>query len=222
MRTIATNIGDILRSHDLTLASGITRVQSALKQYAEVLTPWAEAAAKRMVTEVAQRDERSWFQVSAKMGRALKQEIAEAPTGAVMRALQAQQVGLITSLPEGAAERVQRIAREHLSSGMRPETLAQHLMETEDVTASRARMIARTETSRASTLLTQARAEHIGATHFYWRTAGDVDVRPSHKKLDGKRFAWAEPPLCDLPDHHALPGAIWNCRCYAEPDLEGL
>uniref|UniRef100_A0A3B0MF58 Phage head morphogenesis domain-containing protein n=1 Tax=Arsenophonus endosymbiont of Trialeurodes vaporariorum TaxID=235567 RepID=A0A3B0MF58_9GAMM len=54
------------------------------------------------------------------------------------------------------------------------------------VTASRAKMIARTELGRATQALTQARALAIGSTGYIWRTAHDGDVRPSHKKLEGQ------------------------------------
>ena len=169
-----------------------------------------------MVAEVAQRDERSWHRVADQMGNALRKEIAEAPIGDLMRARQAEQVKLITSLPLEAAERVQHMTREGIIKGWRADQIAAEIMKTGEVTKSRADLIARTEVGRTSTLLTQARAEHIGSTDFIWRTAGDSDVRASHKALNGKTFRWDSPPECD-PGHHALPGAIWNCRCYAEP-----
>lgn len=169
-----------------------------------------------MVTEVAQRDERSWFKIADQMGRGLRQEIANAPVGEVMRVRQAEQVKLITSLPREAAERVHHMTREGIVRGWRADQIAAEIMKTGDVTKARADLIARTEVGRTSTLLTQARAEHVGSTHFIWRTAGDSDVRASHKALNGKTFRWDDPPECD-PGHHALPGAIWNCRCFAEP-----
>ena len=52
--------------------------------------------------------------------------------------------------------------------------------------------------------------------HQMWRTVGDNRVRETHRELNGQSFRWDEPPECD-PGHHALPGGIWNCRCWAEP-----
>jgi len=151
------------------------------------------------------------------MGTALRQEIATAPTGIMLREQQAAQVGLITSLPVEAGERVHRLVLEGIVQGTRADVTAREIARTGEVTAGRATLIARTETSRVSTLLTQARAQHVGSEEFVWRTSGDSDVRPSHKALNGKTFRWDAPPLCDAPDHRALPGCIWNCRCYAEP-----
>lgn len=222
LRSLAKQIGAILAGHDVGSASGAQAAAAALGRYADTLHPWAEAVANRMVRETAARDERSWFSVAARMGRALKEEIQEAPVGRVMQGLQAEQVTLIRSIPLEAAERVQRLAREGISQGMRPETLAKAIMEGEGVSRSKATLIARTECGRAATTLTRARAEHVGSTHFRWITAGDSDVRPLHKKLNGKVFRWDDPPVCDAPNLKALPGAIFNCRCFPEPILDDL
>ena len=70
-------------------------------------------------------------------------------------------------------------------------------------------MIAKTEVARTASALTMARATHIGATHYYWRTSSDADVRKSHKKMNGKIIEWANPPKVDenVEPYHA--GMIW-------------
>jgi len=88
-------------------------------------------------------------------------------------------------------------------------------MESGDVARSRALLIARTEVTRTATTLTQARAEHIGSEGYIWRTAGDGDVRPSHRAMNGKFVRWDSPPTLDNLTGHA--GCVPNCRCYAEP-----
>ncbi|WP_083935993.1 phage minor head protein [Methylobacterium sp. B1] len=221
LRKIARHVGDIVRGFDVQDLPAAQRVQALLDRYATTLAPWAEAVAKRMVTEVAARDERAWFRVAQMMGTGLKREIAQAPTGAVMRARMAEQVTLITSLPTEAGQRVHDLTIAGISEGRRAADIAAEIQRTGEVTESRAMLIARTEVSRTATELTKARAEHIGSTHFIWRTAGDSDVRATHKALNGQTFRWDEPPECD-PGHHALPGGIWNCRCYAEPVIPDL
>lgn len=218
LRRVSRHIGEIVSglSPDGEITPEVaSAIDMALERYAQVLQPWAGAVANRMITEVAARDEATWFEVSRKMGRALRKEIETAPTGKIMRERLLDQVQLITSLPREAAERVRALANEAIVQGTRPAELAKEILRTGEVTESRAILIARTETSRTATELTRARAEHVGSTHFIWRTAGDSDVRPSHRKLNGKVFRWDQPPECD-PGHHALPGAIWNCRCFPE------
>jgi len=192
-------------------------IGAALERYSVYLRPWAESVGNRMVAEVAARDERSWFRVAEQMGNALRKEIAEAPIGQVMRARQDEQVRLITSLPREAAERVHAMTREGITKGWRADQISTEIMKTGEVTKSRADLIARTEVGRTSTLLTQARAEHVGSDGYNWRTAADTDVRVSHKAMNGKFVRWDAPPTLDGLTGHA--GALPNCRCYCEPVL---
>jgi len=216
LRSVARQITGILRGFHIVDIPGAMALQALLNRYATTIEPWAEAVGRRMVTEVAARDERSWQQVSAQMGRALREEIATAPTGRVMREALADQVGLIKSLPIEAGQRVHDLTLKGITEGTRADVVAAEIQRTGEVTKARADLIARTETSRTATMLTKARAAHVGSVEFIWRTAGDSDVRATHKALNGRAFRWDDPPECD-PGHHALPGAIWNCRCYPEP-----
>lgn len=186
-----------------------------LRKYADTIGPWAQAAGQKMITEVAARDLQDWREVSKEIGRGLEREIAATPIGEVVRGRLAEQVTLIKSIPLDAAQKVHELALGSVLEGRRSGDLVEEIMKIGGTTKSRAKLIARTEVGRVSTEITKARAAVAGSTHFIWRTAGDSDVRASHRKLDGKMFRWDDPPECD-PGHHALPGAIWNCRCYAE------
>lgn len=217
LRRIAHYVGEIVRmGYAPDDPSALSWIRDALARYAVALRPWAEKAAEVMVTEVAARDKAAWKSVTKEIGRGLRAEIEAAPIGDVLRQRMADQVDLITSLPRDAAERVHQLAIESVEQGTRASEIEARILETGDVTKARATLIARTEVGRTATELTRARAEHVGSTHFVWRTVHDADVRPSHRALDGQAFRWDEPPECD-PGHHALPGAIWNCRCWAEP-----
>ena len=217
LRSVAKHVADLVRGFDLEDLAVAPAIQSALDRYASTIRPWAESVGRRMVTEVAQRDERSWFKIADRMGTALRQEIAAAPVGEAMRARQAEQVRLITSLPTEAAERVHAMAREAIVKGWRSDQIAAEILKTGEVTKSRAELIAMTEVGRTSTLLTQARAEHVGSEGYIWRTVGDSDVRPSHRKMEGKFVRWDSPPTLDNLTGHA--GAVPRCRCYPEPVL---
>ncbi len=189
----------------------------ALMKYAEIIGPWATATAGRMLADVSRRDQAQWNRVSRTMRRSLREEIEQAPTGAALQQLLALQVDLITSLPTDAAKRVHELAVEGLQTGARAKELAGKILATGHVTASRANLIARTETARAASTLVQVRAEYIGSTHYIWRTSGDSDVRPLHRKLNGKTIAWDNPPLSGERGEHAHAGTIYNCRCFSEP-----
>lgn len=218
LRQIARHVGHIAAGFDADSLNGTVLMRAALMRYADALEPWARAVGRRMVTEVAAADRESWRKTSATIGRLLHKEIATAPTGNAMQDALTRQVDLITSLPREAAERVHKLTTEGIAQGRRTSDIAAEIARTGEVTRSRADLIARTEVSRTATELTRARAEHIGSTHFIWRARHDDSTRPMHRKLDGQAFRWDDPPECD-PGHHALPGAIWNCRCYPEPVL---
>lgn len=213
---LAKTIGDWVDGIDPTSATEVNGIAARLKSYSAIIEPWARSVATRMLGDVADLDRRNWRALSAEMGRLFRHEIETAPTGMLMQSLLREQVGLITSLPIEAAERVQRLAVEGLANATRASEIATEIMRSGEVAKSRAMTIARTEVSRAHTTINMTRAQHAGSTMFIWRTSGDGDVRKSHKVLNGRSFHWDEPPECD-PGHHALPGCIWNCRCWAEP-----
>lgn len=215
LRKIARHVADIVSAYRDAPGSA-EAIATALDRYAGVIEGWAQATGKAMVAEVERRDYQTWKDISGEIGTRLRQEIASAPTGQAMREALDRQTALITSLPREAAERVRKVTLEAITTGRRAEDIAKDILATGEVTKARANTIARTEVSRTATELMKARALSIGSTHFIWRTAGDSDVRPSHKALNGKSFRWDDPPECD-PGHHALPGAIWNCRCVPEP-----
>jgi SPP1 gp7 family putative phage head morphogenesis protein len=197
-------------------------LQTALKRYSEAIEPWAKAAVRAMHTQVDLKDLAAWRELSEEMRRGLLDEIRRAPTGAVMRDLMDDQVGLIKSLPTEAAERVQKWTIVGMTDGTRAAEVATAIRDTFGVTQARAMLIARTETSRTAANLQEARAKYVGADTYVWRTVTDADVRPSHRKLEGTVHRWDNPPLCDPPKTRAHPGCVWNCRCFADviiPDI---
>lgn len=194
-------------------------MDSTLRRYAELLRPWARAVGWGMVSEVSRRDEAAWFAHGNEMGRLLREEIRTAPTGDLLREILDRQVTLITSLPIEAGQRVHKLATESLINSSRAGEIAKEILRTGDVTESRAVLIARTETARCASSLTQARAVHAGSTHYRWMTAEDSDVRPGHKAMKGKIFRWDTPPEVEENGRYMRhgPGEVWNCRCWSFP-----
>jgi SPP1 gp7 family putative phage head morphogenesis protein len=226
LRSIAGQVARIIKAHapeaeDAPIPPGaLARIEASLSRYAEAIAPWARATAARMISEVDRRNRASWMRYTEGMSAALRAELQRTQIGETVQELLAQQVDLITSLPWDAARRVQEQSLEALASGARyPEHKEEiegllattHPEATEEWLSNRATLIARTETARTASLLTQARATSIGAESYIWRTAGDARVRPSHRALNGHEFRWDDPPVSDPPDYRAHPGTIWNC-----------
>lgn len=216
LRGIARNIGELARAFaGLGDIDELRRLEEQLADYAEFIGPWAELHAGRMLADVSRRDEAVWADLARDMSRALRAEIKTAPTGGLLKALLAEQVTLIKSLPLEAAERVHRLALEGMTQARRSSEIAEEILRSGQVSTSRANLIARTEVARASSGLVQARAQYVGSAGYIWQTARDKDVRESHRKMQGKFVRWDEPPTLDNLVGHA--GQLPNCRCYPEP-----
>lgn len=217
LRSISRQIGVITKE----LAPHPDSLEAMLREYAQMLVPWARSVASRMLSEALRRDDAAWNRLSKTMSRALAEEIRGAPIGGRLRELQQQQVTLITSLPLEAAERVHALALEiRVSTAGRAKELAAAILASGDVSKARANCIARTETARVASNLTQARAEFVGSEGYIWRTAGDLDVRKLHQKLNGQFVRWDAPPVAGKSkagEIRAHAGCFPNCRCYAEP-----
>ncbi|WP_288074655.1 phage minor head protein [Pseudomonas sp.] len=193
-------------------------ISSILRRYADALNDWAIATASRMLSDVDQQDRKAWAARTEEMGRALRDEIRNAPTGEALRGLMAEQVTLIKSIPLEAAKRVHELTLRGIEDSTRASEISREILRSGEVAESRARLIARTEVARTAANLTEARATSVGSVEYIWRTSGDSDVREDHKDLNGKVFRWDTPPVADQHSgSRAHPGTIYNCRCYAEP-----
>lgn len=222
LRHISRQIGVLTESvYDPSKPETAATLEALLRRYADTIDPWARSVGERITTEVAQRDLAQWNTAARAIGSGLRKQIEQAPIGGAIRASMAEQARLIKSLPLEAAERVHKLALEGIVNGTRAGEIAKEIMRAGEVSESRANTIARTEVSRLSTELVKARAQYVGSTHFRWRTVGDSDVRPDHKKLNNEVFRWDDPPVADeRTGAKALPGAIYNCRCWPEPILD--
>jgi SPP1 gp7 family putative phage head morphogenesis protein len=223
LRRIARQVGEIINAYPVGDPAALAALQSLLDQYASILRPWAQAAAARMIAEVLRRDETAWFRHAAMIGVELRREmLGPGPLGEVMRRLVDDQVQLITSIPIDAGRDVQAKSREYWAGGIRYDELRRFVLERSNVTYNRATLIARTETAKTSSAVTQSRAEFIGSTHFVWRSVRDKDVRRMHKLLNGTVHRWDDPPIAEENGERHLPGNFPNCRCFAEPILPDI
>lgn len=212
LRDVGREVGRIIGGHNPMTMSGLQAMQRALEQYAGILRPWAVQAAQKTAAQLDKQDRAMWMKQSKEIGAGLRDMIENQPAGNVLHDFLERQVHYITSLPIEAGQRVQALATEAFTGSRRPAELAQEIMRSSEVTQARATLIARTECARVSSLLTQTRAEGIGATHYIWRTSKDRAVRHSHAQMEGKVCEIANPPT--LSDGTTTnPGQIYNCRC---------
>lgn len=192
----------------------------ALERYSHALRPWAQAVSGKMVSDIARHDGNAWRGLAASMGVSLRAEqLAGKDLDAAIREITEAQIVSITSMPLRVASSVQEMAVQGVFTGQRASAIRNKIRGLAGTTLAQANTIARTATSSAASATVQARARALGSESYVWRSAEDSDVRPLHKKLNGKRFRWDNPPVIGEDGKRGHPGEIYNCRCYPEPDL---
>jgi SPP1 gp7 family putative phage head morphogenesis protein len=199
-------------------------VPAELLNAAEFLEMYARQAAARMITGLLVRGARTWREAARESGKtqqmyaALQREMA-GPVGDRVRELIRENAQLITTLPKSVALLVAQKAAAQQQAGGRPKELASALASR--LARHSAMRLARTETAKASSALTQARAEELDLPAYVWETSQDERVRLSHRKMQGVVVFWDDPPSPEALTHEKNPpapyqaGRIWNCRCYS-------
>jgi SPP1 gp7 family putative phage head morphogenesis protein len=136
----------------------------------------------------------------------------------------AENVELIESIATRLHGDVRDLVRDVTRTGARVESVTRRIAERYDVSAARANLIARDQVLKANADLTRARAQEAGIERYRWSTSKDERVRGKpggrwpkglHHSLDGKIFAWTDPPIANLNGERSHPGRDFGCRCVA-------
>jgi SPP1 gp7 family putative phage head morphogenesis protein len=188
---------------------------------------YAELIARQMVSATLKQNAQGWRAAAAKSTKSrlisrLLQDELQGTVGLEVRRLVRENALLIRSLPQTIAGKTAAYIAEQQQRGVRSETIEAELRK-RDIPATSARLIARTETAKAETALTRARAQDIGIEWYQWATSEDQRVRHSHELMDGVlcRFNDAPAPEALAGERSTLghypPGGTPNCRCLALP-----
>ena len=125
-------------------------------------------------------------------------------------------VSLIKSIKEDLhAQLTTELSRLYSTSSFNRQAVVEMLNSRFSASESRARLIARDQTSKITGNLTQHRQQRAGIEKYVWVGKADGRERPTHIANNGKVFAWASPP--PLTNH---PGYDINCRCTARAVIE--
>lgn len=140
----------------------------------------------------------------------------------------AQNVDLISSIAKRLHGDVRDVVRAGARAGTRVEEISRQIRERFGVSESRANLIARDQILKGNGDLTVARCSEVGITHYRWSTSHDERVRGTpggkwpkglHYALDGKIFAFADPPIVNTNGDRANPSQDYQCRCVPIPIL---
>jgi SPP1 gp7 family putative phage head morphogenesis protein len=224
----------VSRYLDLPEAANLGELTAALVQWTTLQNFFEQAAtsiASRMATAIKVENARSWRAAAREgsRGREIYESLQaemEGDIGEKVREIILQNAQLISSIPEGIREQVNKEIASMTLQGLRHEAIAVYLQKRiPTLTQSRAALIARTETSKSETALTKVRAEDLGLTSCQWQTSKDARVRPSHRNLDKVLMRFDDPPQPEAligersTLNRGLPGEFPNCRCVALPVL---
>ena len=157
-----------------------------------------------------------------------------------------EQVSLITKASQDMLDTVARRIREGVKAGKSARQVTAMInADLPGISYRRARIIARDQTAKLNSALTQGRMADAGIETYIWSTSEDERVRgnptglypkalPSHYAMNGKICRWDDPTVWlengewvkragDAPYLH--PGMDIMCRCVAIPnwdELEGV
>lgn len=127
-------------------------------------------------------------------------------------------VALIISIPEEYFGKLEKAVSENWVDGIRYEDLMGVVQHIADITESRAKVIARDQTSKMNSAFNRERQTSVGIQKYTWQTSEDERVRESHAELDGQTFRWDSPP--DVDGENVNPGEPILCRCNAIPEFD--
>ena len=146
-----------------------------------------------------------------------------------LKVIVSQNVALIKSVKDEYKDNIGKLLRDNVLEGNRPTNLVTQIKDIGGVTKSRAKLIARTETAKINTDMTQLRSEALGAKTYVWSASMDERTRTSHAVLNGLTMRFDDDtvysddggltwkPRSKIGGEQIKPGKIWNCRCAMLP-----
>jgi SPP1 gp7 family putative phage head morphogenesis protein len=184
-----------------------------IKFYQAVPEKAEEQIARNQAFDVEAQNSR-YFNRLSKQVVAIELARSEPWLSGEVNAFVTENVRLIKSISEQHFESVETLITEGVRRGRLTTDITKDVRKRYKTTKSRAKLIARDQTSKFNGDLTRLRQTDAGFEKYKWLTSKDERVRPSHKANDGKIFSWSRPPAT------GHPGEDYQCRCVAIPVFE--
>lgn len=147
-------------------------------------------------------------------GVTLRTDVVGGAVADVVKASIKQNVALIKSIPQEFFLEIEGEVMRSIQSGRGMADLQPFLEKRYGITKRRAALIARDQTSKATTAINRARMQGLGVKKFRWlHSGGGKEPRPLHKNvLNGQVFSLDDPPVIDeKTGERGLPGQLINC-----------
>lgn len=210
---------------DASFTSGVARlVRELSRRFTGLFTARAGGLAAALSEGVEKATARqlgaSLKEVSG--GVTLKTDVVSGAVGEVMRAGVRENVSLIKSIPAEYFQKIEGDVMRSIQTGRGMADLVEDIEKHGHSTRKRAELIARDQTSKATTAINRARMQGLGIKKFEWiHSGGGKEPRPLHVALSGQIFELDNPPVIDdRTGERGLPGQLINCRCRMSPVIE--
>ncbi len=191
-------------------AGGASKAARAVVEGASPGIKKAVESATRIAAERTDRHSRREF---ARLG--IKLSDADPGVARLLPKWRKDNVARVTGMLDDQLGKIERILEE--GDGHYADTLAKEIRrQCEDVSDSRAELIARDQVLSLNAQITAQRQQDAGITEYVWTTSQDERVRPEHEALEGQTFSWDDPP------DEGHPGEAVMCRCVAFPIVPEL
>lgn len=125
------------------------------------------------------------------------------------------------AIKDFAQERIPELRQRveaNLFAGGRSDRLAEILESEFGIAKRKANFLADQETGLLTAKFREERYAEVGVREYIWSTSRDARVRKDHRLLEGRRFSFSSPPVCDrATGRRCNPGEDYRCRCVARP-----
>lgn len=208
---------------DKSPAAVLNETMAALvKRWTARFAEVAKSLATRFADQAMGRAQTSLKAGLKKAGLTVEWKLTPAANDAY-RALIAENVGLIRSIPAQYLTQVQGHVMRSVARGGDLKTLTEMLQNEFGVTRRRAELIARDQNAKATAVIVKTRQLEAGLTQAIWlHSAGGKVPRPSHVKAGRERLVFKVSEGALIDGERIWPGQLINCRCVSRPILEGM
>lgn len=148
-------------------------------------------------------------------GLSLKTDVSNAALNNIKKAVVAENVSLIKSIPQKYLSKVTQTVLRSITNGNGLQELIPKLEEYEGQTHRSAKNMALDQTRKAYNAINKERAKAVGIKKFEWiHSGGGQKSRELHIELNGQVFSFDDPPIIDeKTGERGMPGQAINCKC---------
>jgi uncharacterized protein with gpF-like domain len=207
-------------AHDAKKPPSIDLLTRAMNEWGGLWVRRLDTLAEEMANQFANKNRNVTDKAVKRSFAAAGLTIKFRPTAQMIdgyKAVVAENVGLIKSIPAEALKKVQGDVYRAITKGSDLASLSEKIRDTYHVTYNRAALIAADQNNKAKAVFEAARRQQLGITEAIWQHShGGAEPRPTHVALDGSRYTIAKGAWDPAVKQFIQPGELIRCRCVSK------